>query len=302
MVTWLVVCILFVSGSGCEDQVVAVTETDMPFSLFGVISPQLDTQWVRVYPVEGSLVPLRDEALDGVLTSINRNSGEERIWTDSLLVDANDQFSHVYWSPFQAEFATTYDLEITRSDGASSAVEVNVPREAELELGAVSVAPAQQEVWVTAPVPNLFKVEVSYFIEYKFALSPEIIQTVRTRSYEGTERLIEDQWRINVLLWQDFASIRNELREINLLDNNYGIILRGLAMDLIVGSADWVSPDPTFDPEILVQPGLLSNVENGFGFVGAGFRLDLDWIPPDNVIESAGFRPPEDDDRPLWTK
>ena len=42
---------------------------------------------------------------------------------------------------------------------------------------------------------------------------------------------------------------------------------------------------------MLVQPGLMSNVDNGFGFVGAGYRIELTWLPDDDVVARSGFRP-----------
>ena len=49
-------------------------------------------------------------------------------------------------------------------------------------------------------------------------------------------------------------------------------------------NAEWDPPGGVFDADVLVQPGTLSNVENGFGFVGAGYRLSSTWIPLDTII------------------
>lgn len=74
------------------------------------------------------------------------------------------------------------------------------------------------------------------------------------------------------------------------MDIRYGIELRVIILRFIAASADWLPPEGDFDPEVLVQPGTLSNVTNGFGFIGAGYRMQRNWLPADSVVSAAGFR------------
>lgn len=68
-------------------------------------------------------------------------------------------------------------------------------------------------------------------------------------------------------------------------------MLNSLQLRLIVASEDWNPPGGIFDAEVLVDPGVLTNVENGFGYVVAGYRREVTWTPPDAVIEISRFQP-----------
>ena len=57
----------------------------------------------------------------------------------------------------------------------------------------------------------------------------------------------------------------------------------------VVTDVEWVPPDGRFDPDILVEPGTLTNVQGGFGFVSAGYRTKIIWLPSDEVLDVAGF-------------
>ena len=278
---------------GCEEDVVSVLGTDRPYTLYGVFSPQLDTQWVRVFPIDDILELESPDPLDAVFTTLNRSSGLRRTWQDSIIQESNGQFAHVFWSPFVAEYGHEYEVSIQRSDGATTHVLAAVPQFAELELREPILAPAAHPVFVNAPVPRLFDIIVTYTISYRLPGTP-IIRSRFPIDYSTFERLQDGGWEIRIQLWQDFAFIRNTLIEDLALSLTEEITLEDLEIDLVIASADWDPPGGVFDAEVLVQPGLFSNVENGFGFVGAGYRRNLDWLPPDEVIQSAGFALPSD--------
>ena len=87
---------------------------------------------------------------------------------------------------------------------------------------------------------------------------------------------------------RDLRTIEDILARDVPLDQTFGIQFRDVTIRLIVANEAWNPPDGEFDPDVLVQPGLLSNVENGFGFVGAGYRLTGFWAPEDTIM----VRPP----------
>ena len=288
------VFMLFLSTAGCEEEVVSVLGTDRPFSLFGVFSPQLDTQWVRVYPIDDVLEIETDDLLDARFTSTDIESGELRVWRDSVITELNGQFAHVFYSPFTAEYGHTYQVHIERFDGATTSVEAAVPVSAELELLDPVVSPASHPVFVNAPVPHLFAIEVTYTVSYQLPGTPQVTARFQV-NYDGFARQENGGWVINVQLWQDFRFIKDALVEEVELTTDAPITLQEMALDLVIANREWNPPGGNFDPEVLVQPGLLSNVENGFGFVGAGYRRDIRWLPTAAVIIAAGFVPPPDD-------
>ena len=295
MFGWTVILALVVlATSGCEEDVVSVLGTERPYSLFGVFTPQLDTQWVRVYPIDDVLEIETDDLLDARFTSTDVESGEQRVWRDSVITELNGQFAHVFYSPFAAEYGHMYQVRIERFDGATTSVEAAVPVSAELELLDPVVSPASHPVFVNAPVPHLFAIEVTYTVSYQLPEIPPVTARFQV-NYDGFARQQNGGWVINVLLWQDFRLIKDALVQEVELTANAPITLQGMELDLVIANREWDPPGGAFDPEILVQPGLLSNVENGFGFVGAGYRRDIRWLPPAAVIIAAGFEPPPDD-------
>ena len=57
----------------------------------------------------------------------------------------------------------------------------------------------------------------------------------------------------------------------------------------LVADDSWNPPGGDFDFEVLSQPGAFSNVENGFGFFGAGYTASTEWFPSDVVRTELGY-------------
>ena len=286
---------------GCEEDVVAVSGAEVPFTLYGVLNPHADTQSVRVYPVEDSLYAGAAGPLDARFTSTNLQTGELRVWRDSVLREADGLYAHVFWSPFHAAYKDTYRLEVTRSDGAATRVEVAVPRE-------VRLVP-QKPVWwedawegegrwapLTVPViiegaPRLRHIEAEYHVQTDFEDGPLGIGTQRlVIDYQRNARQIGGEWHVGVTLPSDRGVMWNVFEEEDRLNPEYGIRLLGLTLRMHVVCSAWAVPAEVYSTDLLVQPGLLENVENGYGFVGAGYELESDWMPPDSVLKAARFR------------
>ena len=284
--------------SACEEDVVAVVGTDLPYSMYGVLSPQLDSQWVRVFPIEDRLVPATPEPLDAQVVSVDRTTGEQYIWRDSVIVDFADQYAHVYYAPFQARFGHTYRLAATRSDGAESTVEVTVPPEAEIILRepVIRVGSVVQPVFVRGDVAGLVQVEVNYAVAYKATNEAEIESNNIVIPYLLKHEKTDGGWIVPVDLRQDFLEVTASIaQQIDVgIDLRVGVILLNVTLRLIAANEAWDPPGGVFDGEILVQPNVMRNVQNGFGFVGAGYRLYKQWLPPVEAIEEAGFRSPEE--------
>ncbi len=267
----------------CEEDVVAIVGTDLPFSMFGILTPQADTQWVRVFPIEGRLEPAPPGALDARVTSFDLFISETRVWSDSLIQEEDGQYAHVYWSPFPTPYGRVYRLEVERSDGAASRATVAVPAEAILELPPQAVqAPSFFPVLVRGDVPNLNRIEVNY--RFRFRTGVEIDTREVLVSYDGKEERTEGGWLIQLTPRADLLQIQRILEERVDVDPEVGLKLTRLTIRLIVASAEWDPPGGVFDADVLVQPGTLSNVENGFGFLGAGYRLSGTWVPLDTFI------------------
>ena len=279
---------------GCEEDVTAVLGSDRAFSLYGVLSPQLDSQWVRVFPVEDRLEPAEGEGLGATLVSTDLETGEEFEWEDSLVVDAFGQPAHVYWAPFAAEYGHSYALEIRGSDGGESSVSVTVPPRTDVVVqeANVSAISATLPVLIEGDAPRVIRVEVDYAMAYRAAGDANPTSATVVIPYPEAAFPSSDGWIVPIDLDADFHAVGDTLadRIDRPIDRDYGVFLNILTLHLIVANDEWNPPGGTFDAHVLVQPGTLSNVENGFGFVGAGYRHEHVWIPEPEVARAAGFR------------
>ncbi len=279
---------------GCDEDVTAVLGTDVPYTLYGVLSPQLDSQWVRVFPVEERLEPAVDEHLDARFESVDLTNGEHHVWRDSLVMDAFNQRAHVFWAPFQAEFGHSYRIMVERSDGAESTVEVTIPNETELvvQQPVVTATRVLSPILVEGDVPRLLRVEVIYAVGYVPVDGAGLESAFVSLPYDGVQKKVSDGWLVEVNLEEDFTAVVDTIqRRIERpVDRNAGVMLNNITLQLIVASEDWNPPGGVFNAEVLVQPGTLNNVENGFGYVVAGYRQETTWLPPDDVIEASRFR------------
>jgi len=244
------------------------------------LSPQADTQWVRVYSIDPVLQPIPDKPLDAVLRSV-ATSGPTLVWTDSIVAEHDGMVAHVFYAPFTAVYGERYDLSVVRSDGAESTAGVRVPAYSELRLPPQSLTPpAVLTATITGNPPNLIRVEVRY--EYLFRSFTGIERLRTTFSYNGMAVPGLSEWTLPIQVARDALAIRNALKESTGQDVDIKVVK--VTVRMIVANEEWNPPGGVFDPEVLVEPGVMSNVSGGFGFVGAGFRLEGDWVPSDTIL------------------
>lgn len=280
--------------TGCDTSVDSVVGTDKAFSLYGILQPRSDTQWVRVYAIEDRLRPLPPEPLDATMTSTDLDGGDTSSWRDSLIREDDGRYAHVFWNPFRARFDHTYRLEATRDADRVTRVDVKVPQEASLVLQEPDTSGAEviSRVLVNQEVPRLMRVEVEYYYQYDLRsnVGPRQDPSERdTLSYDSTQRRVEGGWVVPISLSQDFRTFRDRLRETGKWNPQFGLVLREMTLRLAVVNESWDPPGGEFNREVVVQPGVMSNVENGFGFVGAGYRLRKRWVPSIEVLKKAGW-------------
>ncbi|MFT5142189.1 MAG: hypothetical protein ACI80V_001734 [Rhodothermales bacterium] len=311
-------------NSGCETSVAPRSGADRHFSLYGVVNPTADSQGVIVFPIENELRALPSEPLDAFLTSTDLQTNESVAWKDSIVV-GDEGAVHVYWAPFRATHDHTYRLEVQSAAGdRHSEVLIHVPPQAEVIPG-----PVYRDVWlmqdvqVTAAVERLNFLQVRYVIRAKLPKrssvypvilaggplppignQPPLVETEPLEDdsltvqrlfvpidYDDKASLLPSSWVIPVNFNDDFREIRKRVATRGNIDAQFGIQLEAVEITFVAANAEWTAPDDQFDAEILIQPGTMSNVTGGFGFVGAGYRITHHYTLPDDVLVQIGFRP-----------
>ncbi|MBT3448128.1 MAG: DUF4249 family protein [Bacteroidetes Order II. Incertae sedis bacterium] len=282
---WFV--LLVAVASGCDEQVDPVLGTDQAFTFYGFFNPQGDTQSVRIYPIEGTLERTVAEPLDATVTSTNKETGEVIEWRDSIITFRDGNVGHVFYSKFRADHDTRYTLEAVTRNGRNSYVDIRTPPDGEVEI------------------TNLFSARSSVIVEMTYTRTPKILQTasiytVRVLFPDGTgsttvrvtirssqiEQISDDVWKVTIMPSFDIGSIFTALA---LRPGRDEVFLDEIEVRAFIASKEWESPIGVFDPELLVQPGTFSNVENGFGFVSGGYYDSFSFQIDDESARNAGF-------------
>ena len=290
--------------------------------MYGVVNPEADSQGVIVFPIENELRALPAEPLDAILTSTDLETGDQFVWSDSMVFRDNGVV-HVYWAPFRASHGRTYQLNVASASGERhSEVTVTVPPKAEIVPGGVfEDIWIRQNVAVTAPVDRLNFLLVRYVIKAKLPpaslaypvlppdkqtdfgapppsdpMSPPVVDTLIVQrlfvpiAYSEKAELSADGWTIPVNFSDDFREIRQRVSRRGNNDASYGIRLEAIEISLVAANAEWAAPGDQYETNVLIQPGAMTNVKGGFGFVGAGYLLEHRYQLPDDVLTRIGFR------------
>jgi len=76
--------------------------------------------------------------------------------------------------------------------------------------------------------------------------------------------------------------------------NIAGTALVGVGISITVLNVEFDPPGGAFDPEVLAQPGTFTNVENGFGFIGAVGRFSAEWTFDPETLRILQYLSPQD--------
>jgi hypothetical protein len=283
---------------GCEDDVLGPETHQYPYSMWGVLNPLSDVQYVRVFPVDATLAPGAPEPLDARFTSTDLGTGEQHTWRDSVTVDTAGVVGHLFYAPFQPEWEHRYRLEVTRGDGVTSSVEVMIPKRRTLVLGDPDttrgvILPASIE----GDEQRLLKSEVEIYVRYIVGYTPPPFPSPIYRylpyiiPYDDDLRRTDDGWSLTIDLERSYFLVQAEVSQDEEFVESEGITLLLVTFRALVANDEWMPPGGVFDPNVLIQPGAMENVENGFGFVGGGYRLARAWTLPFEVVEKTNFRP-----------
>lgn len=282
--------LLLVIGLGCEEGVAPNLGTERPFTLWGHLNPKTDTHMVRIFEIEPTIRQVSPDPLDARVTSTNLVTGDVVTWQDSVVQLPDGDYRHVYWSTFDPPIDHRYRLDVVRSDGANSFAEATVPDTISLRVDepiSNLTNQAKQPISILGSPPALPRVDVTYIIFNADPVTAVSFGNVIVISYAGEARPSPEGFLLEIDLRRDRQEIINELAD---RDEPTGIVeVRTMMLDVFVGDEQWVSPTGIFDAEFLVEPGSFSNVENGFGFFGAGYAEHIEFRPSEILLDRAGF-------------
>ncbi len=281
MVRWLLTMLVGLAGLGqaaCSDTVDPVLDTGRAFTVYGLLDARADTQAVRVFAIEQVLDLVRPEPLNATVTSTEVNRSAVQTWQEEIVQFTNGRYGHVFWAPLRVDFNKTHRLELRRPDNVMTSVQVTMPPAS----GPERLNPILGTSYAVLPVlwrdaPRLHDIRVAYrtnfgIYRYEYPLDQE------TRP---------DGVVVDIQLSKDAREIFRALNRARIPVRD--LRLREVILTVLVSSSEWVPPGGVYDPDVLIEPGVFSNVENGFGFVGAGYDTLLAFDPPDSIKVAAGI-------------
>ncbi len=292
--------IIAIALSGCDQSIDPIIGEDRPYTLWGYMDAHANIQRVRVFPIRDQLIADPSAPIYATVTSTNLTTGETHTWVhiDEACCGSTAKDSvggYLFEAEFEAQYEHRYRLSVRRSDGVESSVEVTIPPPVEVELideRNRSIVP----VHIKGKPPNLVDLAVTYdAITLPPAnpwppgsTTPPAVRLPVEVSYSRKEEPLDDGWRLEVNLREDFALVQEQF-EINCLSRDH-IALRRIYLRFLAADEQWAPPDQSFDPNLLIEPGTFSNVVNGYGFFGGGYTVVTAWIPTLELQRNLGYR------------
>ncbi len=178
-----------------------------------------------------------------------------------------------------------------RSDGESVSATTTIPPPVSLEIlepDTLSVREIIQPLFIRGAPPALPRIDVEYVVVGVSEGGSLPVFNPVTFNYVGRPQQRADGWLLELNLREDFLAIFEIFDATRELSTQI-IDLKEIIVRVHVGDENWVSPIGVFDAEFLVEPGTFSNVENGFGYFGAGYVETLTFRPTGILVDRAGF-------------
>lgn len=271
-----VLCVAALLAAGCEEAVEPVLQTNRPFTIYGYLNPLADTQAVRLYTIDGVLERTTPDPVDAAVTITDLARGTATTLRDSIVVFPSGNVGHVFWANLRPEYDSRYRVEARRSDDATSTAETVVPPAATTEVGEADLTSFELPIPVLfRNAPNLIDIVVTYY-------STGGIEEV---SYGVEQTDVSEGRVVLVTFWADTRDLLLRAFFNGISD----VQLNRIVVRAVVTSEEWTPPGGVFDPDLLVEPGTFSNVDNGFGFIGSGYPLAVEFLPSDAALSIAGF-------------
>ena len=268
--------------SSCSDTFLDPFENDgRYYSVYGFIDASESVHQLRVVEISRFAEQIEsDQAdtrnFDAQVTTTDLTSGVTTRWTHQLSPFPDGSYGHVFTGRFLARQGRTYRLEIRRSDGRMTTAETTIPR-----------------FPITVPNPDtlFFPYESSPDSAFSARVTlPDIaspwdmtlfydLQGLNVEVPYGRpgSRTDEGGWAFDVDMPRDAPLMRSflDLGPSDPLPLLHAITLQVRALD-----ANWDPPGGVFDPDVLAQPGTMSNVVNGYGFFGSVGLYQYTWNAP----------------------
>jgi len=255
---------------GCDTSVQPFVSSDeYRYSIYGILDPAQDTQWVRVEPLvtpTSSGVP--DESLDVTVTLESTATGQTWTLRDSLFEVFRDEFQHNFWTTAPISPGATYRLTVRNAEGESTSAATTTPQRppslettGNIRLPCTSPPESNRFEVVLTEVDKLAALRMRY---YQSLYGPPA--TFEFDHYDDVSKL-DDGYGATINYFQDLQSARQTPARNCIADSAKVIVA--------AGGPDWPEWGRYRDATVpvLARPDTFTNVEGGLGTL-AGVYTD----------------------------
>ena len=295
---------LLLATAACDDAFIDPFDNDERYyTIYGFLDVRETEHAVRVIPVtrfpERITTTTGPQAfIDAMVTSTDLHTGETILWRHSLDKLSDGTYGHIYRATFIVQTGRTYRLEVQRSDGKTASAETRVPYISEAayyERGPVEISldssVVTQEIYIPN-VPSLWNIEAVYLMSNEAFAEGTLNGRFFIPYGRAGVRTDDGGWRFTLQISEDQTRVRAEIdsfRQQGVYDNS-PLVMESMGVQIRILDANWDPPEGVFDPEVLAQPGTLSNVENGHGFWGSVGLYRQEWQVSPAFSRMLGYR------------
>ncbi len=253
--------------SGCDPSFSAFAETEKAFSVFGYLDATADTQWVRVEPLQDSIL-VGTEPFEARVTTTNLSTGETVVWEKRRIDLGAGVTVQSYYTTVDIAPETTYRFTVGGAAGTSTA-EVTVPPDFPSPVitdpSDLTTEKAEITTIIVRGVEHLGAVLATYDYEFCIPVSgggtlcyPE---TSTVSHLQDAVRRADGTFRIDITATEDIP------------EGEKAILAEFYSFHVTVASVseDWPDYEVSIDSlRRAPQPpaGVGTNIENGTGFLG----------------------------------
>ena len=116
---------------GCDTSIDPVRKET--YSIYGYLSSQADSQFIRVKPLDTPLQAEANRRIDATVTLKNMDNGTTHVLQDSVIAfldDGDSLVTHNFWTDADVQPKTTYRLEVKEDGELITSAETKTPTEA----------------------------------------------------------------------------------------------------------------------------------------------------------------------------
>ena len=295
---------LCVASIGCSDTTIDPFDNEERYySIYGFLDQMESEHTVRVVPItrfaEEINTPTDPGAtIDAEVFSTDLTTGQRLRWTHELEYLEDGTYGHVFKARFMVQPGRSYRLEVIRSDGKRALAETRVPAPHEINIvkrGPVEYRDDSTRFFQDLTIPGIPSPwDLSAIYMWDAGLGTKRIYAPYGRKGERTD---DGGWTFRVNISEDQVAVR-EFAQF-MIDRGYmqegdRHSVTSMGVRIRVLDQAWDPPEGIFDPEVLAQPGTMSNVENGYGFFGS-IGMFEDWWRVEEHSRDWGYIPVLDD-------